>query len=85
MVNALGIQPTVVDNLPTQCAAYTHPLINAQALTVEAALGKERTAIYYAMMLDPVLAGHLTIDEVWHMSDELIAAEKQWLPGWLHA
>ena len=83
LVNGLGIQPTVVGNLPTQCAAYTHPLIDAQALTVEAALRQDRTAIYHAMMLDPLVAGRLTLDKIWHLTDELIAAEQQWLPDWL--
>jgi alpha-galactosidase len=84
LVNGLGIQTTVVGNLPTQCAAYTHPLIDAQALTVDAALRQDRTSIYHAMMLDPLIAGRLTLDEIWHLTDELIAAEQQWLPDWLH-
>ena len=84
LVNRLGVQATIVGNLPTQCAAYAHPLIDLQALTVEAALNHDRAAIYHAMMLDPVIAGRLTLDQIWRLTDELIAAEQQWLPDWLH-
>lgn len=85
LVNGLGIQPTIVGDLPAQCAAYAHPLIDLQALTVEAALREDREAVYHAMMLDPVISGRLTLDQIWHLTDELIAAEQQWLPGWLRA
>jgi alpha-galactosidase len=84
LVNGIGIQPTVVGDLPTQCAAYAHPLIDEQALTVQAALTEDRQAIYHAMMLDPVISGQLTLDQIWQLTDELIAAEQRWLPSWLH-
>jgi len=83
LVNGLGVQPTIVGDLPTQCAAYIHPLIDLQALTVEAALNQDRSAVYHAMMLDPVISGQLTLDEIWRLADELISAEQQWLPRWL--
>jgi len=85
LVNGLGVQPTIVGDLPTQCAAYAHPLIDLQALTVQAALNQDRMSIYHAMMLDPVIAGRLTLDQIWHLSDELIQAQQQWLPNWLRA
>lgn len=83
-VDALGIRPTVVDDLPTQCAAYARPLIDLQSLTVQAALNRDRQAVYHACMLDPVLSGRLSLDQIWQMVDELIAAERQWLPDWLY-
>jgi alpha-galactosidase len=82
LVNGLGVHPTAVGALPTQCAAIIHPLIDLQALTVEAVLEEDRQKIYQAVALDPVLAGRLTLDQVWQMTDELLAAETRWLPAW---
>ncbi len=85
LVNGLGIQPVSVGEIPTQCVALMHPMTDLQALTVEAALAHDRQKVYQAMMLDPVLSGRLTLDEIWQLGDELIAAEQQWLPEWLRA
>ena len=54
--------------------------INVQALTVEAALTSKREHIYHAAMLDPHTAAELSLDQIWAMTDELIAAHGDWLP-----
>lgn len=82
LVNSLGVHPTIASALPTQCAALIHPLIDQQSLTVEAVLEEDREKIYQAIALDPVLAGRLTLDQIWQMTDELLAAETRWLPSW---
>lgn len=82
LVNGLGVHPIAVDALPTQCAALIHPLIDQQSLTVEAVLEQDREKIYQAVVLDPVLAGRLTLDQIWQMTDELLEAEARWLPAW---
>jgi alpha-galactosidase len=84
LVDGRGVHPTAVNALPPQCAAYIHPAIDAQTLTVRAALDHDRDAIYHAVLQDPLVQGRLTLDEVWRMTDELIAAEEEWLPPWLH-
>lgn len=82
MVNGLGVHPTPAAPLPTQCAALIHPLIDEQSLTVEAVLEEDRQKIYQAVALDPVLAGRLTLDQIWQMTDELLEAEARWMPKW---
>jgi len=83
LVDGLGVHPTAVQPLPPQCAAYTHPAVDAQILTVRAALDRDRDLIYHAVLTDPQVQVRLTLDEVWRMTDELIDAEAQWLPAWL--
>ena len=83
LVDALGVHPTRIEALPRQCAAYVHPAIDAQALTVQATLEHDRDAIYHAVMQDPLVQARLTLDETWRMTDELIDAEAEWLPAWL--
>jgi alpha-galactosidase len=83
LVDALGVHPTSLPPLPLQCAAYIHPAVDAQALTVRAALDHDRNAVYHAVLQDPRVQGRLSLDEAWRMTDELIEAEAEWLPAWL--
>jgi len=77
LVNAQGIQPTHIGTLPPQLAALCQTNINVQDLTVEAALTKKREHIYHAVMLDPHTATVLTLDKIWAMCDDLIAAHQK--------
>ena len=52
MVDAMGINPTYVGKIPTQLAAMNMSNINAQLLTIEAAVTKDRSKIYQAAMMD---------------------------------
>jgi alpha-galactosidase len=83
LVDGLGVHPTPIGALPPQCAAYTRPAVDCQELTVRAALDEDRDLVYHAVMTDPIVQARLTLDEAWHMTDELIAAEGEWLPAWL--
>jgi alpha-galactosidase len=83
LVDGTGVWPVAVGALPRQCAAYVEPAVATQGLAVDAALREDRDAIYHAVMQDPQVQARLTLDETWRMTDELIAAEAEWLPGWL--
>jgi alpha-galactosidase len=83
LVDALGVHPVAVAPLPPQCAAYTRPAVDTQELTVRAALDADRDLVYHAVLTDPQVQARLTLDEAWRMTDELIAAEAEWLPEWL--
>jgi alpha-galactosidase len=80
LVNRLGVQPTVQGPLPLQCAAMNMLNINVQLLTIEAAVTKKRETVYQAAMLDPHTSAELSIDDIIAMCDELMEAEKDWLP-----
>ncbi len=83
LVDGLGVHPIAVDALPPQCAAYTRPAVDCQELTVAATLMEDRDLVYHAVLTDPQVQAALSLDEAWRMTDELIAAEAEWLPGWL--
>jgi alpha-galactosidase len=83
LVDGTGVWPVHVGALPPQCAAYIGPAVDTQALTVRAALHEDHEAIYHAVMQDPQVQASLDLDAVWRMTDELITAEAEWLPGWL--
>lgn len=80
LVDANGIQPTHIGEIPVHLAAMMQTNINVQALTVEAALTGKRDHIYHAAMLDPHTGAELTLDQIWAMTDELIEAHGDYLP-----
>jgi alpha-galactosidase len=81
LVDKNGVQPCYVGELPPQLAALNRTNINVQSLIVEAALKKDREAVYQAVMLDPLSSALLTLDEIRSMVDEMFQAERRWLPG----
>lgn len=74
LVDGHGIHPTRVGKLPLQLAAMNSMNINAQMLTIEAAVTGKREHIYHAAMMDPHTASELSIDDIIAMCDELIEA-----------
>jgi len=76
----MGVQPTVVGDLPPQLAGLNRTNINVQELIVEAALSGSRDAVYHAVMLDPLTAAVCTLPQIHAMVTEMLEAQKQWLP-----
>jgi alpha-galactosidase len=82
LVDKSGLQPTKIGALPPQLAALMQTNVNVQSLTVEAALTSKREHIYHAAMLDPHTAAELSLDQIWSLVDDLIAAHGDWLPAY---
>ncbi|MCX5579796.1 alpha-glucosidase/alpha-galactosidase [Kaistia terrae] len=82
LVDASGIQPTYIGELPPQLTALMRTNINVQELTVKALLTQNREHIYHAAMMDPHTAAELDLDQIWHLVDDLLAAHGEWLPEW---
>ena len=80
LVSNRGIQPTVIGDIPQICAAMNRTNINVQLMTIEAAVTKNKEAIYQAAMMDPHTASELSIDDIVSLCDDLIEAHKGWLP-----
>ena len=80
MVDANGVQPTTVGDLPPQLAALNRTNVNVQSLAVEACLSGDVDAVYHAVMLDPLTAAVCTLPQIRAMIDEMLQAQKQWLP-----
>ncbi|MGJ8526949.1 alpha-glucosidase/alpha-galactosidase [Maritalea sp.] len=83
LVDANGIQPTVVNDIPPQLIALMRTNVNVQELTVAALLNENVDHVYHAAMLDPHTAAELDLDTIWAMTGELLEAHKDWLPEWL--
>lgn len=82
LVDANGVTPTYVGDLPPQLAALNRTNINTQLLTIEAAITGKRDHIYHAAMLDPHTSAELSIDDIVSLCDDLIEAHGSWLPAY---
>ncbi|HCV46192.1 MAG TPA: alpha-glucosidase/alpha-galactosidase [Deltaproteobacteria bacterium] len=80
LINRNGIKPVKVGVLPTHLAALMMTNINVQQLTVEAALSGKKEHVYHAAMLDPHTAAELSVDEIWHLVDDLLEAHGEMIP-----
>ena len=80
LINTNGIQPVRVGELPIHLAALMMTNINVQQLTVEASLSGKKEHVYHAAMLDPHTAAELSVDEIWHLVDDLLEAHGEMIP-----
>jgi alpha-galactosidase len=76
LVDAKGIKPTFIGDLPVQCAALNRTNINIQELAVIGALNCDKDAIRQAIMMDPLTSAILTLPEIEAMTGELFEAHK---------
>ena len=82
LVDANGLQPTVVNDIPPQLIGLMRTNVNVQELTVRALMTENREHIYHAAMLDPHTAAELDLQQIWDLVDELTEAHGDWLPAW---
>jgi alpha-galactosidase len=82
LVDGLGVQPTAVGALPSQCAALNRSYVNVNELVVRAALEEDPRAIRQALMVDPATAAALPVERIWALCDDLVVAHSNYLtPG----
>jgi alpha-galactosidase len=79
VADASGMHGRGEPHAPTLLNEWLRRVISAQEATVEAAVSGSRKKAVDAMMLDP-LAGRIDFDRLEQMTDEMLAATKQWLP-----
>ncbi|MDH2442614.1 alpha-galactosidase [Amnibacterium sp. CER49] len=84
-VDASGVHPWHVGDLPAVCAALNRSYLNVVELTIEAVLREDPRAIRHAAMLDPSTAAALPVDRIWDLCDALVAAHGDVLPRWARA
>ena len=80
LVDNMGIHPCYVGDLPPQCAALNRNRSAGDELCVQGALEGDRKKIEQAIALDPLTAAVCTLDQIHDMTEELFAADEQYLP-----
>lgn len=82
LVDENGLQPTRVEDIPPQLIALMRTNVNVQELTVAALMEENPEHIYHAAMLDPHTAAELDLEQIWQLTDALLEAHGDWMPGW---
>ncbi|MFP4107343.1 MAG: alpha-glucosidase/alpha-galactosidase [Phycisphaerae bacterium] len=75
-----GINIPKVGDLPLGCAAVCNASVSVQRLSVEAAVHGDLELLRQAMMMDPLTGAVLDPVEIEQMTDEMLVAQRQWLP-----
>lgn len=79
-VDAYGIHPQRIGDLPMGCAAVLNNSVSVQQLGMEAAVKGDAELFRQALMMDPLTSAICTPEEIWQMADELLVATSDWLP-----
>lgn len=85
LVDALGVQPTRIGELPPQCAALNRAYTGVNDLVVRAATDGEPRHLRHAAMADPATAAALPVDRIWELCDDLVRAHGELLQPELRA
>jgi alpha-galactosidase len=80
LVDGSGVHPCSVGDLPVELAAFDRQHLAVYELVVRAALDNDREALHRAVKLDPLTGAACTLDEIHEMTEELVAANSQYLP-----
>jgi alpha-galactosidase len=75
-----GLHPTVIGDLPPQCAALCQTNINVQSLCAEAALTGDPEYLVHALALDPLTGAVCTLKEIREMTTEMLEELRPYLP-----
>lgn len=79
-VDTFGINIPKLGDLPMGCAAACQSNISVQRLAVHAGIAGDVTLLRQAMMMDPLVGAVCNTAEIDQMTDEMLIAQKQWLP-----
>ena len=83
--DANGLNMPVVGDLPLACAATCSASLRVQQMGVEAAVHGDLSLLKQAMLHDPLTAAICNPEEVWQMTDELVVAQRRWMPQYAAA
>lgn len=79
-VDRQGLRPQFIGDLPPICAAVSRTTATQVQLAVEAAFTHDIDLLYAAAAMDGLTGALLTLPEIRKMVDEMLEAEKRWLP-----
>ena len=79
-VDARGIHPLKIGDLPVQLAAMNQSNITVQQLAVEAAFTGDAELIVAAIAMDPLTSAVCSLKQIREMTREMFEAQRQWLP-----
>jgi alpha-galactosidase len=83
IVDADGIHPQPFGSLPPQLAALDRRHLEFHDLAITALIEKDREAAIHALMLDPLTSAVCSPRDIRAMFEEMVEAEREYLPDFL--
>jgi alpha-galactosidase len=81
-VDRTGVNIPTVGALPMACAATCAVSARVQEMGMEAAVHGDVTRLKQAMLHDPLVGAVCDPEEVWQMADDMLVAQRHWLPNY---
>ena len=81
-VDGNGISIPVVGDLPLACAATCSASVRVQQMAMEAAVHGDVALLKQAMLHDPLTGAICNPEEIWQLTDDMLAAQAEWLPNY---
>lgn len=79
-----GLEPIHVGPLPDHLAVLVNTSARCEELAVEAAITGDPRKVFHAICFDPLTSAVLSLAEIKSMVDEMLEANKNWLPQFKH-
>ena len=84
-VDRTGVHVSAGHTLNLACAATCNASVSVQRMGKEAAVRGDVRLLKQAMLHDPLVAAVCNPEEVWQMTDHLLATQREWLPQYAEA
>lgn len=79
VADKMGFKTTIAGALPEHLAILVNITARMENLVVEAAMRKDKEAVYHAVCMDPLTSAVCSLDEIRKMTDELFEINKDFL------
>lgn len=79
VADRMGFRTTIVGPLPEHLAILVNTTARLESLVVEAAMRKDKEAVYHAVYMDPLSSAVCSLEEIQNMCDELFELNRDYL------
>jgi len=84
MASRRGLSPLHVGALPDHLAIINNVSARIEELAVRASFEGDPRMVFHAICMDPLTSAVLSLAEIRAMTDEMFAANREWLPQFRH-
>lgn len=79
VADRMGFRTTIVGPLPEHIAILVNTTARLESLVVDAAMRKDKEAVYHAVYMDPLSSAVCSLEEIRNMCDELFELNRDYL------
>ncbi len=79
VADRMGIKTTLAGKLPDHLAILVNTTARLESLVIEAAMRKDKEAVYYAVYNDPLTSAVCSLEEIQRMCDEIFEKNRDYL------